>query len=134
LEREVNVTAHRVIQTANRVKELAVSLIVAYRDMWVTAGQGANPVMMTPVQHRADKRCEFAKEKTDGAQAVLDTDSTEKPDEALAAELRRLDESLVQLEATKEEIVAEHEGVKDNIRTTREAIGSPGGRIAPRIP
>jgi hypothetical protein len=133
LERETNVTAHRVIQTADRVKQVAVSLIVAYRELSATAGRGANPAMMNPVQQRADKRCEFAKEKADAAQAVLDADFAGKPDEALAAELRRLDESLVQLEATKEEIAAEQAAVKDNIRTAREAMQSSGGRIPPPL-
>jgi len=64
----------------------------------------------------------------DGARAVLDADLAGKTDDALAAELRRLHEHLVQLKASRDEIVIEQASVKDSIRTTREVMQATGGR------
>jgi hypothetical protein len=122
LEREINITAHRVIQTAGRVKQGAVEVVAAYQNLHVAAGQGANPQNVQPVQVRAEARVQAANEKAAAAQTILDAgpEQFRKLDTELAADLRELDKHLVQLEGLREELSDEMVSVKDKIRTIQD--------------
>ena len=133
LERETNLAAHRVTQTASIVKELAVGLLPTYQESFGAAGrQGVDP-RTEPVRIQAEKRVEFAKEQSDAAQGLLDAEFARKSEDELVRELRRLDASLVRLEAIKEEIAVERATVEGKIRKNREALLAAGGRLAPTL-
>ena len=120
LMREINIIANRAAVTATQVSQLAVTLVPARTQLAILYGQGSlHPATLAPIQDKVTEVSERAKQISDDANAVLFSRLESKSDEELAAELRRMDGRVVQLEAMKEEISKELAGIESDARERR---------------
>ncbi len=122
LERETNVAAHRVSVTATRVVQLAASVPVAQTQLSILAGQLGVGQHVDQANAKATERSRRAAEIRDVAGLTLESQFANASDGELAAKLRRFDEFVVQLEATKEEISGELTALEAESRARREQM------------
>jgi hypothetical protein len=114
LERETNITAHRVATLVARVQELVTTRIdlsnQIYRDF-----------SSMPEKQKLDQVSTRTQQASDYASAVLTSNHDAKQDESLAAELRQLDQHVVQLDAFKEQLADEILDLRRVIQENQDA-------------
>lgn len=120
LERETNVAAHRVAVMATLVGQMAEKMLTAHAQLLVFAGQNGVIHDDDPVRIKKDEHVKRVKEVADVALTVASARLSDWSDGDLLGKLKRFDEYLVQLEATKEEISTRLAGIAEESRIIRE--------------
>lgn len=121
LVREVYRDASRSTVMATRVDQLAETVKTATTNMLVAAGQGTGSAMDKLSADHQDLHAR-AKEITDYALRLLDSDPTDHADNELGAIQRRLDAHLAQLEGMKDHLATDLELVRTGASDPRAAV------------
>ena len=124
LERDTNRAAHPVTATAARIDELAGSVPGRRAQLLMLSGRSVTSAEAESARRKMELRQQRTAELITIASQVLGSQLDKPSDAELAADIRRMDAHLVQLQLMKEDVTGELQGIEEESRIRRQENAS----------